>query len=215
MTKEFNQSSKFKSDSIDGKMFGTEERFRNTNKSQTDNLYSLPKINDAKSIIFPSASRDFTVGASRINVSNTGPGSYDVSKGYDWNSEYPKKTGSRFATCPRESMAMKTPSPGAIYQIDNTYWNGPVKKLAIGFNTDERFADTKGSASTADLYIPKYDTGRAITIGQKLKMYNPGSLTPGPIYDSHLRKEYPTPAFSFGKEYRFKQVGMLPERESD
>lgn len=64
----------------DGKLFGTEERFRNLNKSQTDNLYYLPKIDNTKSVIFPSASRDDT-GGSRLNMSQTGPGSYDVSKG--------------------------------------------------------------------------------------------------------------------------------------
>ena len=50
-------------------------------------------------------------------------------------------------------------------------------------------------------------------MGHKLKLIEPGSDTPGPIYNAHLRKEHPAPAYSFGKSKanRFKQVGYLPE----
>lgn len=110
-------------------------------------------------------------------------------------------------------MAMKTPSPGAIYQIENQYWNGPNKSLGIGFNTDPRFPETKGQDSNTAGYVPKYKTGKAITIGQRVKMIMPGSDTPGPIYNAHEIKLHKPPAYSFGKNKgnRFKQAMFLPE----
>jgi len=43
---------------------------------------------------------------------NNGPGSYDVMRSYDYNSEYVSRKGFRFGGAPRQSLAMKTPSPG-------------------------------------------------------------------------------------------------------
>lgn len=208
-----NDSSNLKNMTIDGKLFGTEERFR-TQNCQTDNLYSLPKIDDTKSVIFPCATRLFESDTSRLNASSNGPGSYDVQHSSKFYSEYPKKDAVRFGTAPRESMIMKTPSPGAVYQIDKVYFNGPKSKSGLSFGHDSRFAETKGLESSG-LFIPKSDTGRAFHIGQKLKMIEPCSGSPGPIYNAHLRKEYPTPAYSFGKNKndRFKQIGFLPESD--
>jgi hypothetical protein len=47
---------------------------------------------------------------------STGPGSYEFANCYDHLSEYQSTHANRFALAPRQSMAMKTPSPGAVFK---------------------------------------------------------------------------------------------------
>jgi hypothetical protein len=58
---------------------------------------------------------------------------------YDRLSDYCVHKANRFADAPRQSMDMKTPSPGAVYNVDKCYWNGPVKNIGISFNKDQRY----------------------------------------------------------------------------
>lgn len=118
---------------------------------------------------------------------STGPGSYDVAKGFDFNSEKSASRMTRFGAAPRQSMAMKTPSPGAVYNIDNCYWNGPKKNLAIGFNCDQRPPlYGSGAGSNAEISWPKLPTGPAITMGSRFKEKKLARPTPGAIYDVHV-----------------------------
>jgi hypothetical protein len=147
---------------------------------------------------------------------STGPGSYEYSGCFDHISEYVHKEANRFACAPRQSMAVKTPSPGAVYNIEKKYYLGPEKSMGIGFANASRVPLYGQSASAnADMFIPKPETGSAITIAGKPKpakfLQTP---TPGAIYDVHKRVDFRTgPSYSFGKGKgdRFRAVGFLPE----
>jgi hypothetical protein len=120
---------------------GKEERFTwQQPQFGSDVIYNLPDAKMTRAITFGSSQR---LGMDDANPEtkkrSTGPGSYNPTRGYPHLSEYPTRTGNRFASAPRQSMAMKTPSPGAVYDITNQYWNGPVKTMGIGFNRDSRY----------------------------------------------------------------------------
>lgn len=197
--------------------FGGEQRFAWQNATNTtDVAYELPEMTMTRSVIFGSSLRK---GMDEENPDNkkrsTGPGSYDYSGCYDHNSEYVTKVGNRFGCAPRQSMAVKTPSPGAVYNIEKQFWNGREKSMGIGFVNATR-GDLYGTSlgANADMYMPKYETGPAISIAKRFKVKKAQDSTPGAIYDVDKKFNFKTgPSFSFGKGKgnRFKEVGFLPE----
>eukprot|EP01038_Epipyxis_sp_PR26KG_P005932 gene5932-8179_t len=201
--------------SIDQK-FGTEKRFNwQAPQFSSDVIYHIPDDKVSKSVIFGSSLRDTSNDNPDAKTRSNGPGSYDVVHCFDHLSEYVKKNGNRFPNAARQSMALKTPSPGAVYNIDNAFYMGPEKKMGIGFGNSSRQPLFNSSAGAdADMFIPKYETGPAITISKRFNSKSTTSLTPGAVYDVHLKVNFKTgPAYSFGKGKgsRFKEVGFLPE----
>lgn len=200
--------------------FGSEERFAWQNAANSsDVLYDIPPLQPSKSVIFGNSLR---VGLDEENPDakkrSTGPGSYEFATCYDHISEYRMKNGNRFGQAPRQSMAMKTPSPGAVYNIEKQYWNGLDKNDGIGFTNSNRQSLYGNSlSSNADMFIPQNETGPAITIAKRFKPKMLGKSTPGAIYDLSRYNFKTGPAFSFGKGKgsRFKEVGFLPEIIND
>lgn len=150
--------------------------------------------------------------------SNTGPGSYEFMKCYDHHSEYAKREGNKFACAPRQSMALKTPSPGAVYNLGSAYYRGPEKKQGLGFAVSQRKPLYGGCASAdADMFMPQSERGPAITFAGKPKQPQLALSTPGAVYDVHKKVDFRTgPSYSFGKGKgdRFKSIGFLPEGEN-
>jgi len=197
--------------------FGNEERFKWQNAlNSNDVVYELPELTTTKSVIFGSSLR---VGMDEENPDNkkrsTGPGSYDFAPCFDHNSEYMTKAGTRFGCAPRQSMAVKTPSPGAVYNIEKQYWNGPDKSMGIGFvNASRQNLYGSSLGANADMFFPRSETGPSITIASRFKSKKFTGSTPGPIYDVHKKMNFQTgPSYSFGKGKgnRFKEIGFLPE----
>jgi hypothetical protein len=95
--------------------FAKEERFA-WQKAQylSDSMYDVKDEPNTKNVLFGTSLRK---PLSDGGKSSTGPGSYDFIKCYDHSSEYSKSHGNKFACAPRQSMAIKTPSPGAVYNI--------------------------------------------------------------------------------------------------
>ena len=192
--------------------FGSEQRFRwQTTGETSDVAYDVQDAAPVKSVIFGSSLRK---GMDEENPDakkrSTGPGSYDIAGSYDHNSEYAKHEASRFGQAPRQSMAMKTPSAGAVYNIDKQFWNGPEKSHGVGFANAAR-GELHGSAEgvNADMYAGKSETGPAITIAKKLTTKEQGSDTPGAIYDVHEKVNFQTgPAYSFGHGKESKTMEM-------
>lgn len=170
--------------------FGNEERFMwQKSKSSNDVAYDLPEMTMSRSIVFPQSLRK---GMDDENPDNkkrsTGPGSYEYSGCYDHISEYMNHEANRFPCAARQSMAQKTPSPGAVYNIEKKYYRGPEKPMGIGFANASRMGLFNNSASAnADMYIPRADYGPGITIAGRHKKKNYFSYeTPGPVYDVHV-----------------------------
>jgi len=189
--------------------FGTEERFKwQTSGETSDVVYDVQNMSPSRSVVFGSALRkgldDENPDAKKRS---TGPGSYDFAHSYDHNSEYVKREGNRFGQAPRQSMAMKTPSAGAVYNIDKQFWNGPERTSGVGFSNGSR-GDLYGSSlgANADMYVAKPEHGHAVTIGKKLQSKELGADTPGAIYDVHERKNFQT-----GPSYSFYHGGTKPE----
>jgi len=196
--------------------FGTEERFA-WQRAQyvSDVVYKLPDTSLTRDVIFSSSVRQ---GMDAENPDakkrSTGPGSYNPGNCYDHISEYIARKGNRFGAAPRESMAMKTPSPGAIYQIEKCYYMGPEKNKGISFNCDNRppLNAGGGCGANADVNCPPLPKGPSITIAGRWKEKNLSASGPGAVYDVHKVLNFKTgPSFSFGKGKgdRFKAVGML------
>lgn len=173
--------------------FGTEQRFRWQQVATNDVSYNLPPMTMNRSVAFGYSLRK---GMDEDNPDNkkrsTGPGSYEFSGSFDHLSEYVRKEANRFACAPRQSMAVKTPSPGAVYNIEKKYYLGPEKSMGIGFANATRGSLYGASTSAnADMFIPKPETGPAITIAGKPKpskfLQTP---TPGAIYDVHVSHVY-------------------------
>lgn len=170
--------------------FGDEERFAWQNsKSTNDVAYKLPDMTMTRSVKFGFSLRK---GMDDENPDtkkrSTGPGSYQFGECYDHLSEYARHEANRFPCAPRQSMAVKTPSPGAVYNIEKKYYNGPEKPKAVGFANASRnqlFGDS--TSANADMFIPRADYGPAITIATrpKPKMLNT-STSPGAVYDVHV-----------------------------
>jgi hypothetical protein len=199
--------------------FPSEERFSwQKPKFTTDTVYDLPSAMMNRSISFSCSKRGGMDELANPDAkkNSTGPGSYDVSQSYGFNSEYATARHSRFGVAPRQSMAMKTPSPGAVYNVDRQYWNGPEKQLGISFNCDNRKPlNGESASSNADMMWPKLKTGPMLTMGARFKTKNAAESGPGAIYDVHKIVSFKTgPSYSFGNTKhpdRFKEVGFLPE----
>lgn len=198
--------------------FGEEERFAWQNsKSTNDVAYNLPDMTMTRSVKFGYSLRK---GMDEENPDtkkrSTGPGSYQFSGCYDHLSEYARREANRFPCAARQSMAVKTPSPGAVYDIEKQYYRGPEKSMGISFPNSSRNDLFNGSISAnADMFIPKPNYGHAITMAAKPKpkVLNT-STSPGPVYDVHKKVDFRTgPSYSFGRGRgdRFKAVGFLPE----
>jgi hypothetical protein len=172
--------------------FTKEERFRWQDAIHTsDVMYSLPNVSSSKRIFFGTSTRGEDSTTIEQKKQTIGPGSYDVTRSIDKMSEYRTRTANHFSKAPRESMVMKTPSPGAVYNLRNSYWNGPDNRIAIGFNCDERKPlYTSTTSANAEPVNPQLPTGKSITIGRKIKMKSRSSDCPGPIYDVLVRFSY-------------------------
>lgn len=187
--------------------FGGEERFRWQNADNpADVSYKIPEMAPSKSTVFGTSLRS---QAASKNESTTGPGSYNVEKSYNSNSEFPFHCAPRFGAAARESMAMKTPSPGAVYDTGKIYKNGPDKNIPISFNCDQRKPLFNPSASSnADMLWPKLSKGVSVTMGKRLKTRTKGDRTPGAVYNVLTKSS--AASFSFGKSKasRFKDDGI-------
>ena len=169
--------------------FGTEKRFTWQNAGSTgDVMYEIPDYQPTKSVIFGNSLRK---GMDEENPDakkrSTGPGSYDYSGCFDHLSEYNTRSANRFGQAPRQSMAMKTPSPGAVYNIQNQFWNGPEKHNGVGFANGTRqplYGSSLGA--NADMFFAQPESGPAISIAKRLKVKQLGSASPGAVYDVHV-----------------------------
>lgn len=170
--------------------FGNEERFLwQSDKNINDVSYQLPSVRNHRSVRFGQSLRqsmdEMTNPDSKTR--DTGPGSYDISGSFDFVSDYVNHQATRFAGAPRKSMEMKTPSPGAVYNIEKKYYTGPDKREGISFSVAGRSAlFTKPVTANADMYVPKPDRGPEITMGLRPKKKLLDNGTPGCIYDSHV-----------------------------
>ncbi|KAJ1436494.1 hypothetical protein B484DRAFT_445615 [Ochromonadaceae sp. CCMP2298] len=201
--------------------FGTEERFRWQSAQDTsDVIYEIPELTASRSVLFGCSLRK---GLDDENPDNkkrsTGPGSYNFAPCFDHHSEYAVKHAGRFSQAARQSMAMKTPSPGAVYNIEKQYWNGPVKDEGIGFANGER-GELYGTstAANADMFFPRPAVGPQISIAKRFKPKSLNAATPGAIYDVHKKRDFKTgPSFSFGhgRAKRFSVIAFLPEIIND
>jgi hypothetical protein len=173
--------------------FGTEKRFQWQSSAETsDVIYEVQDVLSNKSVVFGNSLRK---GMDEENPDakkrSTGPGSYEFAGCFDHLSEYSVKGANRFSQAPRQSMAMKTPSPGAVYNIENTFWNGPEKNLGIGFANSARGALYGSSlGANADMYFEKAEKGKGVSIAKRLKIKELGSSSPGAIYDVHVSFRY-------------------------
>lgn len=185
---------------VHAEKFGNEERFRwQKARFSSDVVYKIPVDKTTRDIRFPTSTRK-SMDKDKEQFS-TGPGSYDTADCYDQLSEYGTRRSSKFGIAARPSMNMKTPSPGAVYNVGKTYYTGPEKTLAISFNCDQR--KDPGAASItaeADMFVPKAETGVGISIAKKFAIKDAASSNPGPIYDVLKYNNFQTgPKFSFGK----------------
>lgn len=169
--------------------FGTEQRFKWQNAGETSDVaYDVQDLNISRSMSFGNSLRK---GMDEENPDakkrSTGPGSYDFAPCYDHISEYNKHAAGRFGQAPRQSMAMKTPSAGAVYNIEKQFWNGPDKSHGVGFANATR-GELYGTSlsANADMYCAKAETGPAITIGKKFKDKGMSMRSPGAVYDVHV-----------------------------
>ena len=195
--------------------FALEERFAwQKAKFQSDVVYDVKSEGAGRTVLFPMNVRTPLDDNPDAKKRSTGPGSYDVQHAPNHISDYIFKGGQRFSTAARESMAAKTPSPGAVYNIDKCYYRGADKNEPISFNCDDR--KPLGQApSDADMLWPQLSKGPAITIAKRLKRKEKGADTPGPIYN--IRQGWKTgPSFSFskGRGDRFSSFGILKGFES-
>ena len=167
--------------------FGSEKRFQwQEAKFSCDTTYEIPEEPVKFSVIFPASSKKPLVDNPDAAKNATGPGSYDVTKGFDVHSEYVKHEANKFSVSQRQSMAIKTPSPGPVYNIEKTYFNGPDHGLKVGFNLDSRkpLYDGDMASANADPVYPKLPTGTGITIGRRLN--SKSRLKESPSYDPYV-----------------------------
>jgi hypothetical protein len=173
--------------------FGTEKRFQWQNTgSSSDVMYEIPELGASRSVIFSNSLRkgmdDENPDAKKRS---TGPGSYEYGDCFNHCSEYVVHNANRFSQAPRQSMAMKTPSPGAVYNIESCYWNGPDKHNGIGFANSTRGALYGSSlGANADMFFAKPETGPSISIAKRLKVKEIGASSPGAIYDVHVSPKH-------------------------
>lgn len=194
--------------------FGSEERFQWQNAQfVSDVSYHLPDTKTKVGSVFGTSARGSLEGDNPDNKKkSTGPGSYNVESCYESLSEYMCHKGPKFSCAARQSLDMKTPSPGAVYNTGELFRNGKDKDIKISFNCDTRRPLHNPSISAnADLLLLPPDRGTAVTIGKRLNYKSKGSGTPGAIYEVHKIQNFRTgPSFSFGrsKQSRFKDDGV-------
>ena len=166
--------------------FAREERFIHSSPAaSSDVIYNIPVENTSRRIFFGTTLKGYDPTSAESAKSIVGPGSYDVSRCYDSVSEWPSRRNYRFGNSSRESSGIKTPSPGAVYNLKNAYWNGPDHAIKIGFNCDQRkpLYTPQTSANAKAVYPRLPPSGRIITIGRRIKSKAKSSDIPGPIYD--------------------------------
>lgn len=118
---------------------GNEERFSWLKLSaSTDGNYDLPDQRCPRTMTFGTAIRMAEEINSDAIKRRAGPGTYECSNCYDKVSSFSTKQGHRFGIAPRESLDLKTLSPGPVYVISNQYWNGAENGIKVGFNRDTR-----------------------------------------------------------------------------
>lgn len=195
--------------------FGTEERFQWQNpKFISDVAYDIPVEQARKSVVFPADPKRPLVDNPDAAKNATGPGSYDVSKGFNVHSEFKHHGACKFSIAQRQSMDMKTPSPGAVYNIEKCYSTGPDRGMPVGFNLDSRkpLYDGEAAGANADPVYPKLPKGISITIGKRFT--NKMKRNPSPSYDPYKYMNFQTgPKYSFGagRANRWGPVNFLPE----
>jgi len=196
--------------------FLTEERFAwQKAKFQSDVVYDLPSATMTRSVVFSSGLRSGMDDNPDAKKRSTGPGSYNTGPCYDKCSNWLVHHAARFGAAPRESMAIKTPSPGAVYNIEKTYYTGPDKGKAISFNCDQRKPLYNGGNTDADMLWPSLPKGPSITFGKRISVKEKGSDTPGAVYSYNMKSNAPSFSFGRGKGDRFAQVGFLTEKFDD
>lgn len=196
--------------------FSQEERFAwQKAKFQSDVVYDIKPDYTGRTVLFSGALRKPSDDNPDAKKRSTGPGSYDVANSAEFLSDYIHKGGQRFSSGARESMAVKTPSPGPVYTIDGCYYRGPDKKEPISFNCDSRTSLGGAGNVDADMLWPQLSKGKAITIAKKLPRKDRSADTPGPHYK--IRQNFQTgPSFSFGRGRgdRFSSISILKGLES-
>ena len=166
--------------------FGSEQRFQwQQAKNTCDVSYEIPDDKIKHSVVFPASSKKSLCDNPDAAKNATGPGSYDVSKGFECYSEYTSHNGFKFSIAQRQSMAMKSPSPGPVYNIEKCYCTGPDAGLKVGFNLDSRKPLYESNTSAnADPVYPKLPSGIAITIGKRLNQKTRPKESPS--YDPYV-----------------------------
>lgn len=196
--------------------FAQEERFAwQKPKFQSDVVYDVKPEYTGRTVLFPGSVRVPLDENPDAKKRSTGPGSYDVGAAADHLSDYIKKGGQRFSSATRESMVMKTPSPGPVYTFEKVYYRGPEKSQPISFNCDSRKSLAPSTNTDADMLWPALPKGPSITIAKKLPRKEKGSDTPGAHYK--IKQNFQTgPSFSFGKGRgdRFTTISILRGLES-
>jgi hypothetical protein len=195
--------------------FAKEERFAwQKAKFQSDVVYAPKLDTQAKPIVFGGAIREAKDDDPDAKKRSTGPGSYDIYHCADHISDYMNHPAQRFATSSRASMAVKTPSPGAVYNIEKVYWNGPDRGKAISFNCDKRKPLHDGQPTDADMVWPSLPKGPSITIARRIKRKEKGSDVPGAQYNLKFLEGGPSYTFGKGRGDRFASFGILKGFES-
>jgi hypothetical protein len=195
--------------------FAKEERFAWQKAKFASDVVYAPKLDgQARPIVFGGALRGSNDDNPDAKKRSTGPGSYDIQHAPKFLSMYLNHNASRFATAARQSMDMKTPSPGAVYNIEKVYWNGPDTGKAISFNCDKRRPLYDGEPTDADMVWPALPKKPGITMAKRIARKEKGSDTPGAHYK--IVEKWSGPSFSFGKGRgnRFTNISILRGFES-
>ena len=161
--------------------FAQEERFAwQKAKFASETMYDIKPAGNGKSVVFSGGLRGDSCDNPDAKKRSTGPGSYDVANAPNFISEYIRRDGNRFASAARESMEVKSPSPGPVYTIDGCYYRGPDKGHPISFNCDKRRPLHGGQPTDADMLWPALSKGPSITIAKRIPQKVRGSDTPSP-----------------------------------
>jgi hypothetical protein len=182
--------------------FCSEERFADyANRNPCDNFYDLP---DSKSKMSA-----FMGKSQRVSMSDTlpnssgpevGPGKYNIEYSLDVSSEHMVHNAPKFGSDVRQSLELKTPSPGAVYDTEGLNRFGRDKTIKISFNCDDRPPlHYPICTKNVDFFTPSLPKGRQASFGRRLPEAKKGVDTPGAIYDGYKKVGFRTgPSFSFG-----------------
>ena len=198
-----------------------EERFRwQRPPNAFDAIYKVTLDSQVRDLHFGTSTREdwkTTMINKRDSFNpNAGPGSYKLDKEFLVSSEMHFIEAPRFQDAPRESMALKTCTPGPIYNIEKVYKRGKEESLGVSFGRSKRKNLHASSAADA-LYAPKLDRPDfAVSFGAGDRFhYEPKfSLTmstPGPIYNvndpkciDNIKIRPPSIVWGKGRGSRFK-----------